>query len=95
MISTILMKPLFQMLVRIEKKLDEVMRYQKDNSSTNLAPGWNLTQTLNQPGQHPCGLCQQVPIYRNVQVPVGDGSSNETVTIRVCGCEPHIEDATI
>ena len=78
-------KPLFQALVRIEKKMDEIMREQKGAQDTNRLPGLNLTQGLSQPGQNPCGLCGKIPTYRKIGIP-------DPVTIRFCECEPHTEE---
>lgn len=80
-----LWKPLFQALVRIEKKLDEVMREQREGQNPNRMSGLSLTQSLSQPGQNPCGLCGKIPTYRKIGM-------GDTVTIRFCECEPHIED---
>jgi len=80
------MRPLFKALIRIEKKLDEVMREQKESQNPNRVPGLTLTQPMSAPGQNPCGLCQKIPTYRNIQV-----AGDEPVTMRFCDCEPHIE----
>ena len=80
-----LWNPLFQALVRIEKKLDEVMREQKGAQDASRIPGLNIPQGLSQPGQNPCGLCGKIPSYRKIGI-------GDTVTLRFCECDPHIED---
>jgi hypothetical protein len=88
--NSALTKPLFQALIRIEKKLDEVLRAQ-EMSRGPAQPSFHLTQGLSQPGQNPCGLCGKMPTYRKISVPSPDGMV-DVVTIRFCECEPHTED---
>ena len=83
--------PLFQALIRIEKKLDEVMRTQQANKDPNNSPAFHLTQPLNHPGQHPCGLCGTMPQYRKVNMPNPSGTV-DIITMRFCECKPHTED---
>lgn len=61
-------------IIRIEKKLDELLRRQVDENA--------MHQPLNYHGQH-CPLCKRPVRY----VPVSSRSEGHYM-VRACGCEP-------
>lgn len=78
----LLIKQILKAVVRIEKKLDEVLTL---SLKAQTAPGMLPLQLnpLNRPGQNPCPLCQQpVKYYPMI---IEDGT---TEVIRECGCKP-------
>jgi hypothetical protein len=87
-----MMKHLFQYLNRIEKKLDEVLKLEQ-MSLESKAP-FHLMQGLGQPGQSPCSLCGKVPVYRKINIGYDQthNSPGDTVTLRICACEPRTEE---
>ena len=71
-------------LIRIEKKLDEILKLviplaQKPGMAVSPLP-----QPLNVPNQGSCPLCQQPVSYQNLV----DPQSGSLVPVRICGCEP-------
>jgi len=88
-----MMKHLFEYLNRIEKKLDEALKMDQMNLDQSKAP-FHLMQGFNQPGQNPCSLCGKVPVYRKVNLSYDQiyNSPGDTITLRICACEPQTEE---
>jgi len=83
---TFVLRQLLKSAIRIEKKLDEILRQVRHLAERN--PGSAVIphiEPLNQPGQSPCPLCRLPVKYMPVTL---GGLIDGTVTVRVCGCEP-------
>jgi hypothetical protein len=79
-----MMKLLTEAAVRIEKKLDELLRLAVNPQAkgpTNLPA---MLQPLNNPGQATCPLCQRPVVYLKSQLP------DLEIVVRTCGCEPQV-----
>lgn len=91
-VQIMLMKHLINSLVRVEKKVDELIRLKISTSS----PGSILmVQPLNYKNQSACPLCQGPVYYKKVKIPIqypeGSGLEKEVteeVFVRVCNCAP-------
>lgn len=86
-----ILKQLLKAAIRIEKKLDELLKLstvQTSSVANNTAVP--MLGPLNQPGQSPCPLCLQPVVYQPVAVPPPPnvGGGDHQVIIRMCGCEP-------
>ena len=82
----LILKQLLKAALRIEKKLDEVL---KMADTAAKAQGKNLSfgpEPLSYATQSPCPLCRRPVVYQPVQILGLNGV--EQVLIRVCGCEP-------
>jgi len=73
---------LLKAVIRIEKKLDELLRLSLKASETKLGNLPTQLQPLSNPVQGACPLCQRQIAYKEVEMPEG-----KTI-IRICGCEP-------
>lgn len=78
------MRHVLKAVIRIEKKLDELLKLvvpMAQKPGTAVPP---LPQPLHIPNQGACPLCQQPVSYQNLV----DPQSGEVVPVRLCGCEP-------
>jgi len=80
------MYPLLTLLlnatIRIEKKLDEILKLVLEDARTKRGPLVNL-EPLSYPTQGACPLCQKQVKY----FPVAFKDVPDLILIRVCGCE--------
>jgi hypothetical protein len=86
------MKVLLKAAVRIEKKVDELLKMvtliAQQQTGTPIPP---MPQPLNVPAQGVCPLCQNQVMYMNTPSSPEEG----LVLQRVCGCEPASVDLNL
>jgi hypothetical protein len=77
-----LLKLLLKASIRIEKKLDELLKLSLAESRTQKGVLVQL-EPLNYPTQGACPLCQKPVVY----VPMTFQDLPDPVLVRTCGCE--------
>lgn len=77
-----LLQQLVKAAIRIEKKLDELLKMGLAESRAHRGPLVSL-EPLGYPNQSACPLCQKQVTY----VPTSFPEVNSLELIRVCGCE--------
>lgn len=80
---TPLLKALLVATIRIEKKLDELLKLSLADAKQKRGPLVSV-EPLSYPTQGACPLCQKKVMY----VPTMYKDAPNQVLIRVCGCEP-------
>ena len=78
-----LLLQLLKALIRIEKKLDELLKLGLIEARQQRGPMTSL-EPLSYPTQSACPLCQKQVVY----VPASYPDVPSLVLIRTCGCEP-------
>jgi hypothetical protein len=79
----LLLQQLLKAAIRIEKKLDELLKLSL--SGAKAQKGFMVSlEPLSYPTQSACPLCQKQVVYRPVSLP----DVPTLVLIRTCGCEP-------
>jgi len=77
--------PLLKAVIRIEKKLDELLKLvlpiAQNQTGSPVPP---RPQPLNVPNQGACPVCQQPIMYQGLI----DPATGAQIPVRVCGCEP-------
>ena len=70
--------------IRVEKKLDELLKLTVTSQKVETGQLPVQLQPLSNPTQGACPLCQRPIVYRQVMVPETDTRA----TVRSCGCKP-------
>jgi hypothetical protein len=78
-----LLMQLLKAAIRIEKKLDEILKLNLADARSKRGPLVNL-EPLSYPTQGACPLCQKQVMY----APTAFQDVPNLVLVRVCGCEP-------
>ena len=82
-----ILRELLKASIRIEKKLDETLSLLRKVARSQQTIGPAMLQPLSNPGQNPCPLCQRRVMYQPIKLP-----TQETVIVRICGCEPVVTE---
>lgn len=85
-----LLLQLLKAALRIEKKLDEILRLTV-NRAQNSGDPFFPPQPLSNPVQGACPLCQRPIIIKPVAIP----DLGIQVPVRVCGCEPQTNELPV
>ena len=79
----LLLQQLLKAAIRIEKKLDELLKLSLSEARAHRGTLTSL-EPLSYPNQSACPLCQKQVVY----LPVATPDVPNLVLIRTCGCEP-------
>lgn len=75
--------------LRIEKKLDEVLKLNlKMVQKQEQSPIPPVLQKMSSPTPSQCPLCQTMAVYRIIDLPAQEGALPDRIISRFCGCEP-------
>jgi hypothetical protein len=85
-----LLMQLLKAAIRIEKKLDELLKLGLAEARSQKGPLASL-EPLSYPTQSACPLCQKRVVYQPVSFP----EVPHLVLIRSCGCEPQTNQLPI
>ena len=81
----VMLKAILEAMIRLEKKLDEVLRVTVNPNKGNVAANLpTMLMPLSNPGQPPCPLCQRPVTYQKLRLP------DLEIVLRTCGCEPQV-----
>lgn len=85
-----LLLQLLKAAIRIEKKLDELLKLSLSQSRAQKGSAAQL-EPLSYPTQSACPLCQKQVVY----LPASFPDVPQLVLIRTCGCEPRTNQLPI
>jgi hypothetical protein len=83
MTAIALLRLLLAAAIRIEKKLDELLKLSLAEAKSQKGPLVTI-EPLNYPTQSACPMCQKQVTY----IPIVLQELKTPVLVRVCGCEP-------